>query len=121
MPKLVIREVEVLRFLVESIGGLLNSFATALEKLAELLAEGVYSPGDNAQDENLQHALETYTATILHTTLNKLYLGDGGTLFRSFIPHQNLQPEIRNDSMQSCSGLASMIVRCGLSKRKSTR
>ncbi|GAO20113.1 hypothetical protein UVI_02053230 [Ustilaginoidea virens] len=41
-------EVQVLRFLVESIGGLLESFGARLEKLEEQLAEGVYSPGGNA-------------------------------------------------------------------------
>ncbi len=41
-------EVEVLRFLVESICGLLDSFGTQLEKLEEQLAEGVYSSGGNA-------------------------------------------------------------------------
>ncbi|UKZ74036.1 hypothetical protein TrVFT333_001690 [Trichoderma virens FT-333] len=42
------KEVEVLRFLVESIGSLLDSFGTQLEKLREQLAEGVYPPGGNA-------------------------------------------------------------------------
>jgi hypothetical protein len=41
-------EVEVLRFLVESVCGLLDSFGTQLEKLEEQLAEGVYSSGVNA-------------------------------------------------------------------------
>jgi len=41
-------EVEVLRFLVESISGLLDVFGTQLEKLEEQLAEGFYSPGGNA-------------------------------------------------------------------------
>ncbi|EFY90674.1 putative histone-lysine N-methyltransferase [Metarhizium acridum CQMa 102] len=41
-------EVEVLRFLVESIGGLLNNFGTHVEKLEEQLKEGVYSSGGNA-------------------------------------------------------------------------
>ena len=41
-------EVEILRFLVESIRGLLGGFGTQLEKLEERLAEGVYSPGGNA-------------------------------------------------------------------------
>ena len=37
-------EVEVLRFLVESISSLLDGFGTQLEKLEEQLAEGFYSP-----------------------------------------------------------------------------
>ncbi|KAG4424591.1 hypothetical protein IFR04_002301 [Cadophora malorum] len=41
-------EVEVLRFLVESISDLLDGFGTQLEKLEEQLAEGFYSPGGNA-------------------------------------------------------------------------
>ncbi|PVH69866.1 SET domain-containing protein [Cadophora sp. DSE1049] len=41
-------EVEVLRFLVESISDLLEGFRTQLEKLEEQLAEGFYSPGGNA-------------------------------------------------------------------------
>lgn len=41
-------EVEVLRFLVESIGGILNNFGTHVEKLEEQLKEGVYSSGGNA-------------------------------------------------------------------------
>jgi hypothetical protein len=41
-------EVEVLRFLVESISGLLDGFRTQLEKLEEQLAGGFYSPGGNA-------------------------------------------------------------------------
>ncbi|KAI6609019.1 hypothetical protein MCOR14_012077, partial [Pyricularia oryzae] len=41
-------EVEVLRFLVESLGGLLKNFGTQLEKLEEQLAEGVYASGGNA-------------------------------------------------------------------------
>ncbi|KXX78241.1 Histone-lysine N-methyltransferase setd3 [Madurella mycetomatis] len=41
-------EVEVLRVLVESFCGLLDSFGTQLEKLEEQLAEGVYSSGGNA-------------------------------------------------------------------------
>lgn len=41
-------EVEVLRFLVESISGLLDGFGTQLEKLEEQLVGGIYSPGGNA-------------------------------------------------------------------------
>ncbi|EHA56179.1 hypothetical protein MGG_14610 [Pyricularia oryzae 70-15] len=41
-------EVEVLRFLVESLSGLLKNFGTQLEKLEEQLAEGVYASGGNA-------------------------------------------------------------------------
>jgi len=41
-------EVEVLRFLVESISDLLDGFETQLEKLEEQLAEGFYFPGGNA-------------------------------------------------------------------------
>jgi len=41
-------EVEVLRFLVESISGLLDGFGTQLEKLEERLAEGFYTPEGNA-------------------------------------------------------------------------
>lgn len=41
-------EVEVLRFLVESISVLLDGFGTQLEKLEEQLAEGSYPPGGNA-------------------------------------------------------------------------
>nr|QPK41098.1 SET-9 [Sordaria fimicola]QPK41099.1 SET-9 [Sordaria fimicola]QPK41100.1 SET-9 [Sordaria fimicola] len=41
-------EVEILRFLVESINYLLDGFGTPLEKLEQQLAEGVYSPGGNA-------------------------------------------------------------------------
>ncbi len=37
-------EVEVLRFLVESISSLLDGFGTELEKLEEQLAEGFYTP-----------------------------------------------------------------------------
>ncbi|UKZ47468.1 hypothetical protein TrVGV298_001686 [Trichoderma virens] len=39
------KEVEILRFLVESIGSLLDSFGTRLEKLQEQLAKGVYPVG----------------------------------------------------------------------------
>ncbi|KAK1249561.1 hypothetical protein MKX07_003077 [Trichoderma sp. CBMAI-0711] len=42
-------EVEILRFLEESISGLLNCFATPSEKLEEQLAEGVYPVGCNAR------------------------------------------------------------------------
>ncbi|KAL5087702.1 hypothetical protein Trisim1_007567 [Trichoderma cf. simile WF8] len=42
------KEVEVLQFVTESIGSLLDSFGTRLEKLQENLAEGVYPPGGNA-------------------------------------------------------------------------
>ena len=41
-------EMEVLRFLMESLDSLLAGFGTHLEKLQEQLAEGVYSPGGNA-------------------------------------------------------------------------
>jgi hypothetical protein len=41
-------EVEVLRFLVESISSLLDGFGTQLEKLEEQLAEGFYTPEGNA-------------------------------------------------------------------------
>ena len=41
-------EVEVLRFLVESFCGILDSFGTPLKKLEKQLAEGVYSSGGNA-------------------------------------------------------------------------
>ncbi|KAM0255849.1 hypothetical protein ACHAQJ_005354 [Trichoderma viride] len=41
-------EVEILRFLVESIGNLLDSFGTQLENLEQQLAEGVYPLGGNA-------------------------------------------------------------------------
>lgn len=41
-------EVEILRFLIESLCALLNGFGTHLEKLEEQLAEGVYSSGGNA-------------------------------------------------------------------------
>ena len=41
-------EVEVLRFLIESLSGLLDSFGTELEKLEEKLAEGIFSSGGNA-------------------------------------------------------------------------
>lgn len=41
-------ETQVLQFLVESIGSLLDSFGTQVEKLEEQLAEGVYSSGGNA-------------------------------------------------------------------------
>lgn len=41
-------ETEVLRFLIESIDGLLNSFGIQLERLQEQLTEGVYSSGGNA-------------------------------------------------------------------------
>ncbi|PVH92648.1 RuBisCo LSMT C-terminal, substrate-binding domain-containing protein [Periconia macrospinosa] len=41
-------EMEVLRFLIESISGLLDSFGTQLEKLEEQLAEGFYTPEENA-------------------------------------------------------------------------
>lgn len=41
-------EVEVLRFLVESISSLLDGFGTRLEKLEEQLAEGFYTPEGNA-------------------------------------------------------------------------
>jgi Rubisco LSMT substrate-binding/MYND finger len=41
-------EVEVLRFLIESISDLLDGFGTQLEKLEEQLADGFYSPGGNA-------------------------------------------------------------------------
>jgi hypothetical protein len=41
-------EVQVLRFLVESISSLLDGFGTQLEKLEEQLAEGFYSTGGNA-------------------------------------------------------------------------
>lgn len=41
-------EMEVLRFLVESISSLLDGFGIQLEKLEEQLAEGFYSPGGNA-------------------------------------------------------------------------
>lgn len=41
-------EAEVLRFLVESLCGLLDNFGTRLEKLEEQLAEGVYALGGNA-------------------------------------------------------------------------
>jgi hypothetical protein len=41
-------EVEVLRFLIESISDLLDGFGTQIEKLEEQLAEGFYSPGGNA-------------------------------------------------------------------------
>lgn len=41
-------EVEVLKFLVESINGLLSSFGVQSEKLEEQLAEGVYPVGGNA-------------------------------------------------------------------------
>ncbi|KAL6807578.1 SET domain-containing protein [Trichoderma sp. SZMC 28013] len=42
------KEVEVLQFVAESIGSLLNSFGTPLEKLQGNLAEGVYPSGGNA-------------------------------------------------------------------------
>ncbi|PKK54710.1 hypothetical protein CI102_484 [Trichoderma harzianum] len=42
------KEAEVLQFVGESIGSLLDSFGTRLEKLQENLAEGVYFPGGNA-------------------------------------------------------------------------
>lgn len=42
------KEVEVLQFLVESIGSLLDSFGTQLEKLQEHLAESVYPLGGNS-------------------------------------------------------------------------
>ncbi|PKK42609.1 hypothetical protein CI102_14856 [Trichoderma harzianum] len=42
------KEVEVLQFLVESIGSLLDSFGTQLEKLQEQLAESVYPLGGNS-------------------------------------------------------------------------
>ncbi|KAL6795151.1 SET domain-containing protein [Trichoderma sp. SZMC 28012] len=42
------KEVEVLQFVAESIGSLLDGFGTRLEKLQENLAEGVYPPGGNA-------------------------------------------------------------------------
>lgn len=41
-------EVEVLRFLVESISSLLDGFRTRLEELEDSLARGIYSPGGNA-------------------------------------------------------------------------
>ncbi|XMA08670.1 hypothetical protein WAI453_001461 [Rhynchosporium graminicola] len=41
-------EVEVLRFLIESISSLLDSFGIQLEKLVEQLAEGFYTLGGNA-------------------------------------------------------------------------
>lgn len=41
-------EVEVLRFLVDSISSLLDGFGTQLEKVEEQLAEGFHSPGGNA-------------------------------------------------------------------------
>ena len=41
-------EVEVLRFLVESISSLLDGFGTKLEELEEQLAEGFYTPAGNA-------------------------------------------------------------------------
>lgn len=41
-------EMEVLRFLIESISGLLDGFGTQLEKLEEQLAEGFYTPEENA-------------------------------------------------------------------------
>jgi Rubisco LSMT substrate-binding/MYND finger len=41
-------EVEVLRFLVESISSLLDGFGTQLDELEEQLAEGFYTPGGNA-------------------------------------------------------------------------
>ena len=41
-------EVEVLRSLIESFCGLLDSFGTQLEKLEEQLAEGLYPSGGNA-------------------------------------------------------------------------
>ncbi|KAL7938059.1 hypothetical protein V8C35DRAFT_290746 [Trichoderma chlorosporum] len=42
------KEVEVLQFLVQSIGSLLDSFGTRLEKLQDQLAKGIYPPGGNA-------------------------------------------------------------------------
>ncbi|KAK4068615.1 uncharacterized protein Triagg1_7263 [Trichoderma aggressivum f. europaeum] len=42
------KEREILRFVVESIGSLLDSFGTRLERLQGNLAEGVYPPGGNA-------------------------------------------------------------------------
>ena len=41
-------EVEILRFLIESFGGLLDGFGIQLEKLEELLAQGEYPAGGNA-------------------------------------------------------------------------
>ncbi|KAG6008119.1 hypothetical protein E4U21_005001 [Claviceps maximensis] len=41
-------EKEVLEFLVQAIDGLLNNFGTQLEILEKQLAEGFYSPGENA-------------------------------------------------------------------------
>lgn len=41
-------EIEVLRFLVESFCGLLDSYGTQVEKLEEQLAEGIYPSGGNA-------------------------------------------------------------------------
>ncbi|KAF2001546.1 SET domain-containing protein [Amniculicola lignicola CBS 123094] len=41
-------EMEVLRFLIESISGILDGFGTQLEKLEEQLSEGFYSPDRNA-------------------------------------------------------------------------
>ncbi|KAF3068529.1 Histone-lysine N-methyltransferase setd3 [Trichoderma lentiforme] len=42
------KEIEILRFIVESIGSLLDSFEIRLGKLQEQLAEGVYPLGGNA-------------------------------------------------------------------------
>lgn len=42
------KEIEILRFIVESIASLLDSFEIRLEKLQEQLAEGVYPLGGNA-------------------------------------------------------------------------
>lgn len=41
-------EVEILRFLVESISSLLDGFGIQMEKLEEQLAEGLYTPKGNA-------------------------------------------------------------------------
>ena len=109
-------EVEVLRFLVESISDLLDGFGTQLEKLEEQLAEGFYSPGGNkwsAAHVSLgEQRVLRLTRKITEDLLAKVESGSGNQRSMLPAPPQCAKCERASVQLMRC-GRCNKVMYCG--------
>jgi len=109
-------ELEVLRFLVESISDLLDGFGTQLEKLEEQLAEGFYSPGGNkwsAAHVSLgEQRVLRLTRKITEDLLAKVESGSGNQRSMLPAPPQCAKCERASVQLMRC-GRCNKVMYCG--------